>query len=337
MQDAETTHFYYDILQLSPGSSRQQIQAQYRRLAKQFHPDRNPHRREWAEERLRVLNEAYHALANANALSSASERDRASAPSAPAAAVEPAATRPYPARRALRYVVAVSLVCGVSVAYSNWSQTLQSAPWASTTSAARMRAAPSESDASAPTALGTSGASAPMTAINSDNSAPIPPIIMDNPAPVAPAAARDTSAAPAPPALAAGDARLSDASADSRAVPVPTPSNDAAPETLALQFSQQNARVNQAVAQATRVVSHVNGQFSHVPQSRRPQRAEQLAADTLELARLQRFVRGGLRDLRAPTSADLYRTQVADLQMALFQMQKQAHLVRADLAAFPAK
>lgn len=53
---------HYAILQLPPNSSPEQIHAQYRRLAKVFHPDRNPGMQEWCEGQLKQLNEAYRVL-----------------------------------------------------------------------------------------------------------------------------------------------------------------------------------------------------------------------------------------------------------------------------------
>lgn len=50
---------YYEILQVSPAASDSDIRAAYYRLAKRFHPDRNPQERRMNELRFRLINEAY--------------------------------------------------------------------------------------------------------------------------------------------------------------------------------------------------------------------------------------------------------------------------------------
>lgn len=260
--DSETSAAYYEALQLPPGSSAAQIHAQYRFLAKRYHPDRNPHRREWSEEHLRRLNEAYHALADVDALSPPSAAPAPPAASPPSAKAEPEPVlRPRLGRRVLRYLAVVGLVCGVSVAYSTWSQSLPLSP------------------------------------------APVPSAAVPAPLP----------AAPAPP---------------------PAEGEQAA---LTAKFSAESVGVNDLVARASLIVTHVNAESQHAPGSRRPQKSELLAADLLELSRLQQSVRTGLEDLGTPTTPDLHRTQVADLQLALFQLARQQHLVNAETASFPAK
>ena len=54
---------YYEVLGVSRGSSAQDIKASYRRLAMQYHPDRNPGNAE-AEEKFKECSEAYEVLAN---------------------------------------------------------------------------------------------------------------------------------------------------------------------------------------------------------------------------------------------------------------------------------
>jgi len=54
----------YAVLQTSSSADFPVIQAAYRKLAFQFHPDRNPERREWAEEQMKRLNAAYYVLSN---------------------------------------------------------------------------------------------------------------------------------------------------------------------------------------------------------------------------------------------------------------------------------
>ncbi len=56
------TASYYDILNVSPKASDDEIKRAYHILAKQFHPDRNPQNRRMAELRFRAINEAYASL-----------------------------------------------------------------------------------------------------------------------------------------------------------------------------------------------------------------------------------------------------------------------------------
>ena len=55
---------YYNILGVSESSSGEEIRRAYRRLVLDAHPDKNPHRREWAEHRIRLLIEAFDILGN---------------------------------------------------------------------------------------------------------------------------------------------------------------------------------------------------------------------------------------------------------------------------------
>lgn len=54
----------YAVLQTLPGAETGAIQSAYRRLAFQYHPDRNPDRRDWAEEQMKRINAAYYVLSN---------------------------------------------------------------------------------------------------------------------------------------------------------------------------------------------------------------------------------------------------------------------------------
>lgn len=54
---------YYDILSVSKGASDEDIKKAFRKLAMEYHPDRN--RREGAEEKFKELNEAYQVLSDA--------------------------------------------------------------------------------------------------------------------------------------------------------------------------------------------------------------------------------------------------------------------------------
>jgi len=54
---------YYEILGVSRNATQEEIKRAYRRLAKEYHPDRNPGDKE-AEEKLKKINEAYSVLSD---------------------------------------------------------------------------------------------------------------------------------------------------------------------------------------------------------------------------------------------------------------------------------
>ena len=54
---------YYEILQISRDASGAEIKKAYRKLAIQYHPDKNPGDKE-AEETFKYINEAYEILSN---------------------------------------------------------------------------------------------------------------------------------------------------------------------------------------------------------------------------------------------------------------------------------
>lgn len=54
---------YYKILELNKSASKEQIKASYRRLAKRYHPDKNPGE-QFVEEKFKLVNEAYEILGN---------------------------------------------------------------------------------------------------------------------------------------------------------------------------------------------------------------------------------------------------------------------------------
>lgn len=59
-----TRRDYYEVLGVARGASPEEVKAAYRRLAKEYHPDRNPDNRVEAEEKFKELSEAYEVLAD---------------------------------------------------------------------------------------------------------------------------------------------------------------------------------------------------------------------------------------------------------------------------------
>jgi curved DNA-binding protein len=55
---------YYAILGISRNASDTEIKKAYRKLAMQYHPDRNPGKEKWANEKFKEINEAYGVLGN---------------------------------------------------------------------------------------------------------------------------------------------------------------------------------------------------------------------------------------------------------------------------------
>jgi DnaJ-class molecular chaperone len=53
---------YYDILGVPKNASDEEIKKAYRKLAMQYHPDRNPGKEKWANEKFKEINEAYGVL-----------------------------------------------------------------------------------------------------------------------------------------------------------------------------------------------------------------------------------------------------------------------------------
>lgn len=53
---------YYKILGVTKGASADAIKKAYRKLAMQYHPDRNQGKEEWANEKFKEINEAYAVL-----------------------------------------------------------------------------------------------------------------------------------------------------------------------------------------------------------------------------------------------------------------------------------
>jgi len=53
---------YYQILGVPKNASDEDIKKAYRKLAMQFHPDRNPGKEKWASEKFKEINEAFSVL-----------------------------------------------------------------------------------------------------------------------------------------------------------------------------------------------------------------------------------------------------------------------------------
>ncbi len=53
---------YYQILGVSRNATEEEIKKAYRKLAMQYHPDRNPGREKWANEKFKEINEAFSVL-----------------------------------------------------------------------------------------------------------------------------------------------------------------------------------------------------------------------------------------------------------------------------------
>jgi curved DNA-binding protein len=59
-----STKDYYQILGIAKTATKEQIKQAYRKLAMQYHPDRNPGKEKWANEKFKEINEAFSVLGN---------------------------------------------------------------------------------------------------------------------------------------------------------------------------------------------------------------------------------------------------------------------------------
>jgi molecular chaperone DnaJ len=55
---------YYTILGVPKSATDEDIKKSYRKLAMQYHPDKNPGKEQWANEKFKEINEAYGVLGN---------------------------------------------------------------------------------------------------------------------------------------------------------------------------------------------------------------------------------------------------------------------------------
>jgi curved DNA-binding protein CbpA len=62
---SKTIRTYYQTLGVDPGADTEAIKQAYRDQLKQWHPDKNAHRLEEAEEQTKILNQAYFVLRDA--------------------------------------------------------------------------------------------------------------------------------------------------------------------------------------------------------------------------------------------------------------------------------
>jgi curved DNA-binding protein len=53
---------YYDVLGIPKNATDDQLKKAYRKLAMQYHPDRNPGKEQWANDKFKEINEAYGIL-----------------------------------------------------------------------------------------------------------------------------------------------------------------------------------------------------------------------------------------------------------------------------------
>lgn len=61
---AEKKRDPYEVLGVSKSASKDEIKQAFRKLAMQYHPDKNPDKREWAEEKFKEIAEAYEILSD---------------------------------------------------------------------------------------------------------------------------------------------------------------------------------------------------------------------------------------------------------------------------------
>lgn len=101
---AATARDCYEVLQIHRGASRAEVQAAFRRLAKVYHPDKNPHRVRWAESKMHELLGAYEVL-NDELRRAAYDRQYAPVSRSPMSFVERMRSRPNDPRAQSRLIL----------------------------------------------------------------------------------------------------------------------------------------------------------------------------------------------------------------------------------------
>lgn len=76
LQNIDARVDYYDVLGVAASASDDEIRKSFKRLVLEYHPDKNPGRREWSEQRIRQLIEAYEVLGDADRRSAFDRRRR---------------------------------------------------------------------------------------------------------------------------------------------------------------------------------------------------------------------------------------------------------------------
>ncbi len=72
-----STHVdYYEVLRVSPSASQSEIRSAFKRQVLEAHPDKNPQRRAWSEQRIRELIEAFEIIGEATSREEFDRRDR---------------------------------------------------------------------------------------------------------------------------------------------------------------------------------------------------------------------------------------------------------------------
>ncbi len=85
---------YYLFLNVSSGATDEEISAAYKKLAFKFHPDKNPHRAEWANQAMTKLNVAYSTIMSCR-FSEEPPPDKPAPPPAPPAGAQKEPRKPY--------------------------------------------------------------------------------------------------------------------------------------------------------------------------------------------------------------------------------------------------
>lgn len=79
MDNLPNPNWYYQVLEISPTATAQEIKIAYRQLVRKYHPDLNPGDRT-AEDRFKLIVQAYHALLTVRSQSTSSNPKAASNP-----------------------------------------------------------------------------------------------------------------------------------------------------------------------------------------------------------------------------------------------------------------